>query len=70
MLHLYTTWITLLELLMRAVMTRKMMTRKMMTRKMMTRKMMTRAMMRRTMSVIFENRAVLDTKNDSGTALY
>jgi hypothetical protein len=36
----------------------------------MTRKMMTRAMMRRTMSVIFENRAVFDTKNNRGIALY
>jgi hypothetical protein len=55
MLRLYTTRITLLELLVRAVMMRAM---------------TKRAMVKRTMRVIFENRAVFDTKNDRGTTLY
>jgi hypothetical protein len=65
MLHLYTTWITLLELLMRAVMKRAMM-----KRAMMKRAMMKRAMMKRAMWVAFDNKAVFDTKNDRGTALH
>lgn len=65
MLHLYTTRITPLELLKRAVMKRAMV-----KRAMVKRAMMKRAMMKRVMWVFFKNRAVFDTKNDRGTALY